>query len=101
MKLVKNQKPKRAYRSYTPAFKKEAVAMAKEIGSSETARKLGIPLANIDKWKSGHSMKLASSPEQKELQDEIKKLKRQLEQAEAINEILKKTAAIFSKDHLT
>ena len=46
-------------------------------------------------------MKMAASPEQKELQDEIKKLKRQLEQSEAVIEVLKKTAAIFSKDHLT
>ena len=71
MKASKNLKTKRKYRVYTAEFKKEAVTMAKELGSSETSRKLNIPLANIDKWKSGHSMKMASSPEHKELQDEI------------------------------
>jgi len=92
---------KRQYRTYTAQFKKEVVAMAKELGTAETARKLDVPLSNVDKWRSGTAMKLASSPEQKELQDEIKKLKRQLEQSEAVIEVLKKTAAIFSKDHLT
>lgn len=92
---------KRQYRVYTPEFKKEVVAMAKELGTSETARKLGVPPSNVDKWKSGTAMKTASSPEQKELQDENKRLKRKLEQSEAIIEVLKKTAAIFSKDHLT
>lgn len=101
MKANKNPKPKRKYRVYTAEFKKEVVAMAKELGSTETSRKLNVPVANIDKWKSGHSMKMATTPEHKELQDEIKKLKRQLDQSEAVIEVLKKTAAIFSKEHLT
>ena len=101
MKANRNLKPKRKYRVYTAEFKKEAVTMAKELGSSETARKLNVPLGNIDKWKSGHSMKLTSSPELKAVQDENKKLKRQHEQDQAIIEVLKKTAAIFSKEHLT
>ena len=101
MKANKNSKPKRKYRVYTAEFKKEVVAMAKELGSAETSRKLNVPVANIDKWKSGHSMKMATTPEHKELQDEIKKLKRQLDQSEAVIEVLKKTAAIFSKEHLT
>lgn len=94
------RKKSKKYRTYTPEFKKEAVRLARELGSSEAAKKLGVPLSNIDKWKSGHAMKMVSSPELKELQDENKRLKRRLEQAEAINEILKKTAAIFSKEHL-
>lgn len=98
---MKPEKNKRKYRVYTPAFKKEVVAMAKELGSAETSKKLDVPLSNIDKWKTGHSMKMTSTPELKELQDEIKKLKRQHEQDLAIIEVLKKTAAIFSKDHLT
>jgi transposase len=99
--MDKKQKEKRPkHRVYTPDFKKEAVILAKEIGSAEASRKLSIPLSNIDKWKSGHSMKSVIPVEQKELQDEIKRLKRQLEQSEAINSILKKTAAIFSRDHL-
>ena len=101
MKANKNPKPKRKYRVYTAEFKKEVVAMAKELGSTEASRKLNVPLGNIDKWKSGHSMKLASSPELKALQDENKKLKRQHEQDQAIIEVLKKTATIFSKEHLT
>ncbi len=97
-KEQKEQRPK--HRIYTAEFKREAATLAKEIGSTEAARKLGIPLSNVDKWRSGHSMKSVIPTEQKELQDEIKRLKRQLEQSEAINSILKKTAAIFSKDHL-
>ena len=98
---MKSEKKKRKYRVYKPEFKKEVVAMAREIGSAETSKKLGVPLSNIDKWKNGHAMKMTSTPELKELQDENKRLKRRLEQEQAINEILKKTAAIFSKDHLT
>ena len=75
--------------------------MAKELGTAETARKLGVPVSNVDKWKSGNGVKASTSPEVRALQDENKRLKRQLEQSDAIVEILKKTAAIFSKDHLT
>ena len=87
-------------RTYTPEFKIEAATLAKKMGTTAAARKLGVPTSNIDKWRSGHSMKSTISPDVKELQDEIKRLKRQLEQSEAVNAILKKTAAIFSKDHL-
>ena len=98
---MKSETKKRKNRVYTPEFKKEVVAMAKELGSAETSKKLDVPLSNIDKWKNGHSMKLTSTPELKELQDENKRLKRQHEQDLAVIEVLKKTAAIFSKDHLT
>lgn len=98
---MKSEKKKRKYRVYTPDFKKEVVAMAKELGSAETSKKLDVPLSNIDKWKNGHSVKLTLTPELKELQDENKKLRRQHDQDLAIIEVLKKTAAIFSKEHLT
>lgn len=99
--MMKSDKKKRTYRAYTPDFKKEVVAMAKEIGSAETSKKLDVPLSNIDKWKNGHAMKLTLTSELKELQDENKKLRRQHDQDLAIIEVLKKTAAIFSKEHFT
>jgi len=98
--MEQNKKP-RKYRVYSAEFKKEAVELAKELGSAETSRKLGVPLSNIDKWRSGHSMKAAVSPSEKEYLNEIKQLKRELERSHAVIEVLKKTAAIFSKDHLT
>lgn len=99
--IMEANKKKRNHRVYTPEFKLEAARLAKELGSSEASKKLSVPLSCIDKWKGGHSMKATQSPELKALQDENKKLKRQLEQEQLINGILKKTAAIFSKDHLT
>lgn len=97
---TKVMKKSKSYRKYTPEFKVEAVKLAKEIGSGEASKKLNVPPSCIDKWKSGHAMKSAMSPELKALQDENKKLKRELEQEKAINLVLKKTAAIFSRDHL-
>ena len=97
----KSDHKNRKHRVYTPEFKKEVVALAKELGTSEASKKLGVPLSNIAKWRSGHAMKSAITPEQRDLHDEIKRLKRQLEQSEAVIEVLKKTAAILSKEHLT
>ena len=92
---------KRKHKTYSPEFKLEAVRLAKEIGSSEASKKLSVSLSCIDKWKGGHAMKSTLSPELRALQEENKKLKKALEQEQLINAILKKTAAIFSKDHLT
>lgn len=97
---MEQNKKLRKNRVYSPEFKKEAVELAKELGSAETSRKLGVPLSNIDKWRAGLQMKMAASPEAKEYLQENKRLKRELEQSHAIIEVLKKTAAIFSKDHL-
>ncbi len=97
---MEKKKSKRKHRVYTPEFKLEAAKLAKEIGSSEASKKLSVPLSCIDKWKSGHSMKAVQPAAVKELQAEIKRLQRQLNEEQAINAILKKTAAIFSKDHL-
>ena len=58
---------KSSYRNYTPEFNVEAARLAKEIGSSEASKKLNVPLSCIDKWKSGHAMKSAVSPELKSL----------------------------------
>jgi transposase len=96
----KPQKP-RKNRIYSTEFKQEAIRLAGELGVTAAARQLGIPMSNVDKWKSGIAIKAATSPRERELLEENKKLKRELERSEAVNEILKKTAAIFSKEHLT
>jgi len=98
-------------RKYTPEFKRQAVALAQELGSApKAAERLGVPESNIHNWreklKSGGSLSGASadaagknvnaeSPE-----EELKRLRRENQQLQKANYILKQAAAFFSQDHL-
>ncbi len=87
-------------KKYEETFKKEAVQLTEEIGVTETARKLGIPTSTLWCWKNHNFSKEQKELSYKELLEENKKLKKDLKEHKVINEILKKTAALFCKDHL-
>ena len=92
-----NQKKDR--KKYTDDFRQKAVELSHKIGTSETSRRLDIPLASLQKWKwkknSSHS-----APDILKLQKEIKRLKKELEEERMIVDMLKKTTAYFSKETL-
>jgi transposase len=95
-------------RSYTAEFKEQAVRLAEEIGSAtRAAKQLGVSEANVHNWKmkskqgklkdskNNMSMTEVESPE-----EELKRLRKEVEELKKVNYILKKAAAFFSQDHL-
>lgn len=97
-----SEKERRANRKFTEEFKLEAIALGKKLGNAQAARDLGIHESQIRQWKK----KLEASPDSSnkksyaELEKENKKLSKEIGYLKEINEVLKKSTAIFSKDHL-
>ncbi len=93
---------------YTAEFKEQAVRLAEEIGAHKAAEKLGVSDSNIHNWrvkkKAGEKFKDGSSKvvhESVETSDEeVKRLRREVEELKKANYILKRAAAFFSQDHL-
>ena len=86
-------------------YKKQAVELAKSLGSSTRAtEQLGIPEGHIYKWKkklygsASPTLEQPSNPETMEL--ELKRLRQEIAELKKVNEILKGAAAFFSQDHL-
>jgi len=85
-------------RKFTPEFKAQAVRLARETKDrslTEIARDLGLPLPTLSTWlKKAEKRELAArSPDQ----DEIDRLRRELEQVKTERDFLKKAAAFFAK----
>ena len=90
----------RKNREYTNEFKEEAISLALRSPSiSGTAKDLGIPEATLHGWirhKTKQSPKLA--PEQINIHDELKNLRKEIARLREEKEILKKAAAYFAKE---
>lgn len=90
-------------RSYEAEFKREAVRLADagDLSDQQVERDLGIYQGAIGTWRK----KLEADPEdafpgkgsQKPLEEEVRRLRRELEIAREERDILKKAVAIFSK----
>ncbi len=96
-------KSKRKRRRFSEEFKRDAVNLVVKQGYSfkAAADAVGVAVRSLREW---HE-KLAPEPEPcgddasvKEMQDEIKRLRKQLQRAEMEREILKKATAYFAKD---
>ncbi len=92
-------------RRYTKEFKIEALNLAKELGSySAAARQLGINDGVLHGWKDKYGIsindKTKSVVESVKEADEIRELKKKIQELEKTNYILKRAAAFFSQDHL-
>ena len=90
---------------YKVEFKRKAVALGEEIGTTRAARKLGVGPDTLRMWiKRGVrevNMQRKNTPEAKaalEAANEIKKLKRENEELKKANLILRELASVFSKD---
>ena len=94
----------RKRKTYTSQFKREVVRLmeSSEKPSSDVARQLGVRRNQLYKWKDqlsrrggkafpGHGRRLASN-------DEVSRLRRELEQVKEERDILKKAAAYFAKE---
>jgi len=98
-------------RRYTSEFKRQAVALAQELGSApKAAQQLGIPESNIHNWreklKVGESLAGKGEGGKSSLAnvespgDELRRLRRENQDLKKANYILKQAAAFFSQDHL-
>ena len=86
-------------RSFTPEFKQEAVDLCRRTGKSEcqVARELGIPQSTLNRWMRraavaplGSNSFLAT--------EELKIVRRELEQVRMERDNLKKAVAFFAKE---
>ena len=98
-----SKKPKRQRRSFSSEFKQDAVNLVVKQGYSfkAAAEALGVEVRLLRDW---HA-KLAPEPEPcgddatiEELTAEVKRLRKQLKNAEMEREILKKATAYFAKE---
>lgn len=89
--------------SYSPEFKKQAIDLAKEIGTKKAAEKLGIQnFQTLGAWLR-YSKRIDEDQEFAELEAakiEIKKLKKEAAEDKKVIAILKDAAAFFSQEHL-
>ncbi|MEC7275794.1 MAG: transposase [Bdellovibrionota bacterium] len=90
-------------KTYTKELKNQAVERCKTEGLKKTSEDLGISPASLSNWKklfnpSSSPSKSKEMPCYEELLKENKRLKKELSYVEEINDILKKSTAIFSND---
>ncbi len=91
-------------KTYTREFKEEAVRLAQTSGKPivQVARELGISDTSIHQWRrelAEHGKDaFPGSGHQTALEEENRRLKRELERVQQEREILKKVLSIFSRD---
>jgi transposase len=89
---------------YTREFKAQAVQLAQTSGKSivQVARELGISDTSIHQWRkelAQHGKEaFLGSGHQTALEEENRRLKRELERVQQERDILKKVVSIFSRD---
>ena len=95
---------KRQRRDFTDEFKNDAIKLVTEQGYSctEAGRRLGINHTNISRWVRQFRSQLESgiqnSGSMRELQDEVKWLRKENKRLLMEREILKKAAAFFANE---
>jgi transposase len=93
----------KAQKTYTPEFKREAVRLAQTSGKpiAHVARELGISDTSIHQWRKElgehGSEAFPGSGHQTAQEEEIRRLKRELEIVKQERDILKKAISIFSR----
>ena len=90
-------------KTYTPEFKREAVRLAQTSGKpiAQVARDLGISNTSIHQWRkelAEHGPEsFPGSGHQTPQEEEVRRLKRELEMVKQERDILKKAIGIFSR----
>lgn len=89
---------------YTKEFKRDAVNLVSEQGYSanEVARRLGVGQSNVSRWVREFRKDQQDGAEgeipRKELEAEVKRLRKENQRLQMEREILKKAAAFFAKE---
>jgi transposase len=91
-------------RTYTREFKVEAAKLSynSEKSVEEIAASLGVSQSSLHRWRQEYredpDQAFPGSGQQKERDAEVARLQKELRQAQMENEILKKAAAIFTRN---
>ena len=90
---------KKERRKYPLDFKQDAVQLSNKIGVAEAAGKLDVPLSTLQRWRQlKNTLPVEKSQDVLRLQLEIKKLKKELTEQKAVNGMLRKATAFFSRE---
>jgi len=95
---------KRQRKDFTPDFKNDAIKLITEQGysCSEVARRLGINSSNVSRWVREHRQQGQEHAENgisnRELEAQIRQLKKENKRLLMEREILKKAAAFFANE---
>lgn len=86
-------------RKYTVEFKEQAVRLYRENEATTTitdvAKQLGVSMQTLYQWVKKAEKRATATPEQ----EELAKVRRELEQVKMERDFLKKAAAFFAKSH--
>ena len=94
----KTKPPAKASRTrYSTEFKQQAVARAERDGVAVAAKDLGLQESQIYAWRTKARLEGQTSEEQRLMQSEHARLKREVARLEEENAFLKKAAAYFAK----
>ncbi len=93
---------KRKHKHYNKEFKIEAVKLAETVGVMKAAAELGVAKKSIQNWINGIYMGGAQCKKSKmaEMEAELRRIKKENKNLKLINDVLKKSTAIFSKDQI-
>ena len=98
------KKKRRPRRKFTTEFKLEAVELIEKIGTMRASEELDVDSSTLRDWrkKLNPSKKniQSQSKSYSDLEKENRRLTKELGYMKEINKVLKKSTAIFSKDHL-
>ena len=95
---------KRTRQKYTKEFKNDAVQLVVEQGYStnEVGRRLGVSQTNVSRWVREHQLEnepsINGGATRSELENEVKRLRKENQRLRMEREILKKAAAFFANE---
>ena len=95
--MKKQEKVER--RKYPPEFKQDAVKLSNRIGVVSASGQLDVPLSTLHKWRCKEHLPIEKSQDIIKLQEEVKRLKKELAEKNAVVEMLKKATAFFSLEN--
>ncbi len=92
----------RTKKKYSEDFKEHAVRLANSLGLARASEQLGVAKMTIEYWKAKQAKgkKLAENERVESEKEELIRLRRENAEQKDVIQILKKAAAVFSKDHL-
>ena len=98
------KKKRRKRRTFTEDFKREAVELIEKIGIAKAERELEVGNSTLRAWKNKFQNANSKTPLGKksysELERENRRILKENGYLKEINKVLKKSTAIFSRDHM-
>ena len=93
---TKSKKKQRQH--YSDEFKRDAVALADKVGTTQACEELNITSASLYSWRQKQKYEATKSGRERAKDTEIAKLKRELAEKNEELAILKKAATYFAKN---